>query len=294
MSSPINHFVKLDEFSKKALELPDITSLYESKTFDEVLQGERPFEEGHVKSYVYHDYERGKADMEYQDYLSYAYIKVKDEIDGHFIDNNVNKEVYVKGFNERISKVIYQLKVKSGINILKESLDNIDQRNSGNEYFEFNKAEIKRFIFLLNSWIRPLEILRNYVNKRLNSNTTNETPAVNSPETPPAPTNDLKSLFKDPNKYDSLIEFMVLEKNVVKRVEGKLIWKRRKYEISVLVEMLYYEEYLTKQVNNQDLSVRASNTFYNFSVSPRQLQNRSDAAVDRFNDLLRNFKSSLG
>ena len=166
MNAIQGHFVKLTEFSEKALFLPPIKDWVESESFDLILQGTLPFEEARVITHLYNEYERSKSDPGYQGYYDGAYKDVIDEIDGHFIDNTVNKRKYVEKFNTEINKVIDRLKEDTSIRLLKEKYSKLDWPREFGIYFQHNFTAIKNLIAQINGWIGQLEMLQDYLDEK--------------------------------------------------------------------------------------------------------------------------------
>lgn len=166
MTQPLGHFVKLDEFSKKALELPKVHGWLKTRQFKKMLEGKEQFENRSVTAHYFNELDPEKDDGLYKPYITHAFSEVRDEIDRHFIDNAVDKAQYVDTFRKKASMVISQLEVNTGLRLLEEKNKNIDMSLNHGRFFRHNNLAIKEFIVMLRAWMGQLEMLQEYLDEK--------------------------------------------------------------------------------------------------------------------------------
>ena len=108
------------------------------------------------------------------------------------------------------------------------------------------------------------------------------------------PETELKSLFKDGNKYDEIIQLLI-NKGLILNNQNVLIWKgfkaNRKIDIVAFCEVLYNKSLLKNRIDNYIIMHPIlNNTFLDFTISKKSFSNLDSNNIQtQFKELLSSF-----
>lgn len=100
----------------------------------------------------------------------------------------------------------------------------------------------------------------------------------------------LKNIFKEPDAYENLIDFMVSENFILKGKAG-LFWNGKKLEIAAFFNTLYTEGFINVDISNDKIGAEiAKNTFSKFSITDRTLRNNNYGKyIEKYKAMLSKF-----